>query len=94
MRIDGSKKRFLRSLKRLSVDKQDAVREAVRLFRENSADPKLDFKPRTNSKYHSIRAGKRSDNLRVAMTRIEDDLYALEFVGNHDDLNSLDRQGR
>ena len=93
-RIDWNRKRFLRSFKRLSPHKQAAVKIAVKLFVENSSDPRLDFKLRKGSRYHSIRAGARSDNLRIAMLKIEDDFFALEYVGNHDDLNSLDHQDR
>lgn len=95
MRLDYGTSRFKRSMKRLSSDQREAVKEALKLFLTDHTDLRLDFKLRKNSKYHSIRAGKRSDNLRIAMRgTIERDLFVVEFVGNHDDLDSLDRQGR
>ncbi|NTS31548.1 hypothetical protein HQ945_09820 [Phyllobacterium sp. BT25] len=83
--------RFKKSLSKLSNDQRQLVREALRLFVMHPQHTELDFKRRTGSKYYTIRADIR---LRVAMSKIDEEYYLLELVGNHDDVNSLDRQGR
>ncbi len=94
MRLQGSS-RFKRAFKRLSSQQQKVVADALDVFTRDPENPLLDFKLRTGSRYHSIRAGKRSDNLRIAMRATDEpDLFTLELVGNHDDLNSLDHQKR
>lgn len=93
MKIDRQK-RFFRCYKRLTLDQRKLVDEAVGQFLVDCSIPRLDFKKRVNSRYHSIRVGTNADNLRIAMTMVDEDFFALEFVGNHDDLNSLDRQKR
>ncbi len=93
MRIDR-RKRFLRRYKRLTPTQRKLVEDAVALFLSDCSAARLDFKQRVNSRYHSIRVGTNADNLRIAMLKIDEDFYAFEFIGNHDDLNSLDRQDR
>lgn len=93
MKIDR-RKRFLRCYKRLTPGQRKLVEEAVGQFLIDCSIPRLDFKQRVNSRYYSIRVGTSADNLRIAMLMIDEDFFALEFVGNHDDLNSLDRQKR
>ncbi|RCW79327.1 hypothetical protein [Phyllobacterium bourgognense] len=83
--------RFKKSLSKLSSDQQLLVRNALKLFVGEPHHQDLDFKKRSGSKYYTIRADIR---LRIAMTKVGDRFYLLELTGNHDDINSLDRQKR
>jgi len=83
--------RFKKSVQRLSVDQQKLVAAALKLFRSDPSHKDLDFKKRTGSKYFTIRADIR---IRIAMTREGDRVYLLHLAGNHDDINSMDRQKR
>lgn len=95
-RVDRDGSRFKRSLKRLSQANQAAVDLAIAAFLKDPIPPGLDFKQRKGSQYYSLRAGTKPGNLRIVLLRdaLDPDLYRIVFVGNHDDLNSLDRQGR
>ncbi|CAN7557032.1 hypothetical protein LJR231_004066 [Phyllobacterium sp. LjRoot231] len=83
--------RFKKSLSKLSSNQKDLVGKALKLFVIDPHHQDLDFKKRSGSKYHTIRADIR---LRIAMTKTGDRFYLLELTGNHDDINSLDRQRR
>lgn len=83
--------RFKKSVQRLSHDQQKLVAKALQLFVSDPSNLDLDFKKRTGSKYFTIRADIR---IRIAMTKEGNRFYLCHLAGNHDDINSLDRQRR
>ncbi len=83
--------RFKKSLQRLSKDQQALVANALRLFVTSPNHQDLDFKKRSGSKYFTIRADIR---IRIAMIKEGNRFFIVHMAGNHDDINSLDRQKR
>lgn len=84
-------KRFWRSVGRHSEIDQHFIETALDLFRRDPSHAALHFKKRKNSRFYSIRANFR---VRIAMIQIAHEHFSVVLAGNHDDIDSLDHQGR